>query len=321
MNEGLSVVAILVGIAHSGLRLATPYLYAAIGETFGQRSGVLNLGVEGIMLMGAYSGFFVVFKTGNLWLGLLAAAIVGILMGLLMAFSSVTLQAQQGISGIGLYMFGLGASSLLFKTTLGTIEGVEGFPELHFCLSNLGFSSTYCLSDIPILGEIFLGHSILVYGAFALVPISWWVLNKTTWGLKVRAVGQNPQAADTLGVNVSRIRYMTVMLGSMLAGIAGASLSISLLNIFQEGLTNGQGFIAVALVYFGSWTPVGVLAGALLFSLVNALQLWVQVLGLNLPSDVAVMLPYLLTIIALAFPFRRALQPAALTKPFERGEN
>jgi ABC-type uncharacterized transport system permease subunit len=321
MNEGLSVVAILVGIAHSGLRLATPYLYAAIGETFGQRSGVLNLGVEGIMLMGAYSGFFVVFKTGNLWLGLLAAAIVGILMGLLMAFSSVTLQAQQGISGIGLYMFGLGASSLLFKTTLGTIEGVEGFPELHFCLSKLGFNSTYCLSDIPILGEIFLGHSILVYGAFALVPVSWWVLNKTTWGLKVRAVGQNPQAADTLGVNVNRIRYMTVMLGSMLAGIAGASLSISLLNIFQEGLTNGQGFIAVALVYFGSWTPVGVLAGALLFSLVNALQLWVQVLGLNLPSDVAVMLPYLLTIIALAFPFRRALQPAALTKPFERGEN
>ena len=321
MNEGLSVVAILVGIAHSGLRLATPYLYAAIGETFGQRSGVLNLGVEGIMLMGAYSGFFVVFKTGNLWLGLLAAAIVGILMGLLMAFSSVTLQAQQGISGIGLYMFGLGASSLLFKTTLGTIEGVEGFPELHFCLSSLGFNSTYCLSDIPILGEIFLGHSILVYGAFALVPISWWVLNKTTWGLKVRAVGQNPQAADTLGVNVNRIRYMTVMLGSMLAGIAGASLSISLLNIFQEGLTNGQGFIAVALVYFGSWTPVGVLAGALLFSLVNALQLWVQVLGLNLPSDVAVMLPYLLTIIALAFPFRRALQPAALTRPFERGEN
>lgn len=321
MNEGLSVVAILVGIAHSGLRLSTPYLYAAIGETFGQRSGVLNLGVEGIMLMGAYSGFFVVFKTGNLWLGLLAAAVVGLLMGLLMAFSSVTLQAQQGISGIGLFMFGLGASSLLFKTTLGTVEGVDGFPELHFCLSNLGIDSDFCLSEIPILGEIFLGHSILVYGAFALVPISWWVLNKTTWGLKVRAVGQNPQAADTLGINVNRVRYTTVMLGSMLAGIAGASLSISLLNIFQEGMTNGQGFIAVALVYFGSWTPVGVLAGALLFSLVNALQLWVQVLDLNIPSDVAVMLPYLLTIIALAFPFRRALQPAALTKPFERGEN
>lgn len=321
MNENLTVLAIIVGIAHSGIRLATPYLYAAIGETFAQRSGVLNLGVEGIMLMGAYSGFFVAFKTGSLLLGLLTALLVGGMMGLVMAFISVTLKAEQGISGIGLFLFGLGTSSLLFKTTLGTVEGVNGFPQLKFCLASLGLSSDFCLADIPVIGEIFLHHSILVYGAFALVPLAWWVLNKTTWGLNIRAVGQNPQAADSLGVNVARVRYCTVTLGGMLAGMAGASLSISLLNIFQEGLTNGQGFIAVALVYFGSWTPVGVLVGALLFSLVNALQLWVQVLGLNIPSDVAVMLPYLLTILALAFPFKRALQPTALTRPFERGEN
>ena len=321
MQEELSVLAILVGIAHSGLRLATPYLYAAIGETFAQRSGVLNLGVEGIMLMGAYSGFYAVFQTESLILGLIVAGTVGMLMGLAMAFISVTLQAEQGISGIGLYMFGLGASSLLFKTTLGTVEGVNGFATINMCMSSIGLNSDFCLSEIPILGEIFLGHNILVYGAFALVPVSWWIINKTTLGLKIRAVGQNPQAADTLGVSVARIRYFTVMVGGMLAGIAGASLSISLPNIFQEGMTNGQGFIAVALVYFGSWTPVGVLGGALLFSLINALQLWVQVLDLNLPSDVAVMLPYLLTIIALAFPFKRALQPAALTRPFKRGEN
>ncbi|MFN8458553.1 MAG: ABC transporter permease [Anaerolineae bacterium] len=316
MNENLTFLAVMVGIIHSGIRLATPYLYAAIGETFAQRSGVLNLGIEGIMLMGAFSGFYVLFQTGSPFLGLLAAAAVGALLGLAMAFISVTLKAEQGISGIGLFMFGLGASSLLFKTTLGTIEGVEGFGELKFCLS-----SNFCLSQIPVIGEIFFSHSLMVYGAFALVPLSWWVLNKTTLGLKIRAVGQNPQAADTLAVNVDRVRYFTVTLGGLLAGVAGASLSISLLNIFQEGMTNGQGFIAVALVYFGSWTPFGVLLGAMLFSLINALQLWVQVLGLNLPSDVAVMLPYLLTIIALAFPFRRALQPAALTKPFERGQN
>ncbi|MCL4297713.1 MAG: ABC transporter permease [Anaerolineae bacterium] len=316
MNENLTVLAIIVGIAHSGLRLATPYLYAAIGEMFAQRSGVLNLGVEGIMLMGAYSGFYVLFQTGSPLLGLLAAAAVGALLGLAMAFISVTLKAEQGISGIGLFMFGLGISSLLFKTTLGTVEGVDGFGELNFCLTD-----TFCLSQIPVIGEIFFRHSVMVYGAFALVPLAWWVLNKTTLGLKIRAVGQNPQAADSLGVSVARVRYFTVTLGGLLAGVAGASLSISLLNIFQEGMTNGQGFIAVALVYFGSWTPFGVLGGALLFSLVNALQLWVQVLGLNLPSDVAVMLPYLLTIIALAFPFRRALQPAALTKAFERGQN
>lgn len=321
MTEELGLLAILVGIAHSGIRLATPYLYASIGEMFAQRSGVLNLGVEGMMLMGAFSGFYAAFTTGNLWVGLLTAAVVGALMGLAMAFVSVTLQAVQGISGIGFFLFGLGASSLLFKVLLGTVEGVDGFSELHFCLSGLGSTSDFCLSQIPVFGEIFLGHSILVYAAFALVPVAWWVLNKTTWGLKIKAVGQNPEAADTLGVNVVRVRYFTVTLGGLLAGIAGASLSISLLNIFQEAMTNGQGFIAVALVYFGSWTPFGVLAGAMLFSLVNALQLWAQVLGLNIPSDVAVMLPYLLTIVVLAFPFRRAMQPAALTKPYERGES
>jgi simple sugar transport system permease protein len=273
------------------------------------------------MLMGAFSGFYAAFITGNLLLGLLAAALVGALMGLGMAFISVTLKAEQGISGIGFYMFGLGASSLLFKVLMGTVEGVNGFPALHFCLSGTDPDSGFCLSEVPILGEIFLGHNILVYIAFLLVPVAWWVLNKTVWGLNIRAVGQNPQAADTLGVNVARIRYATVTFGGLMAGIAGASLSISLINIFQEGMTNGLGFIAVALVYFGSWTPVGVLGGAMLFSLINALQLWVQVLGLNIPSDVAVMMPYLLTIIVLAFPFKRSLRPAALTRPFERGES
>ncbi len=317
MNNGdLTTLTIVVGILHSGIRLATPYLYAAIGEMFSQRSGVLNLGVDGIMLMGAFFGFFTVFKTGSLLLGVLAAALIGGLMGLILCVVSITYQAEQGISGIGLFMFGLGASSLLFKTMLGTVEGIQGFSELNFCLTD-----SFCLAEVPVIGDIFFHHSLMTYGAFALVPLAWWVLNKTTWGLKVRSVGQNPEAADSLGVNVIQVRYTAVTLGGVLAGIAGASLSISLLGIFQENLTNGMGFIAVALVYFGSWKPLGVLAGALLFSTVNALQLWVQVLNLNIPSDVAVMLPYLLTIIALALPFRRALQPAMLTKPFTRGEN
>ena len=315
MNE-LTAMAILLGILHSGIRLATPYLFAALGETFSQRSGVLNLGTEDIMLIGAFFGFYVTFVTQNPCLGVMAAAFRGVLMRLLMAIVSITFQAEQGISGIGLSLFGLGVSSLLFKTMLGTVEGVQGFNELKFCVSD-----TFCLADVPVVGDIFFSHSILTYAAFLLVPISTYVLNKTTWGLKVRSVGQNPEAADSLGVSVKRIRYTAVMLGSALAGIGGASLSISLLGIFQENMTNGIGFIAVALVYFGGWSPVGVMLGALLFSSVNALQLWVQVLDLPIPSDVAVMLPYVLTIVALAIPFRRSLQPAALTKPYERGEN
>jgi len=304
----LSVVA---GILTSAIRLATPYLYAAIGESFSQSSGVVNLGVDGIMLISAYASFFIVLNTGNIWLGLLAAIVVGLLMGLLMSFISVTLKAEQGISGIGLYMFGLGLSSLLFKTTIGTVKTVTGFQPVKIPL----------LGDIPIVGAIFFQHSLLVYGAFLLVPLAWWVMEKTTWGLRIKSVGQNPAAADSLGVNVDRVRYVSVCIGAILAGIAGASLSISLLNLFQDNLTAGQGFIAVALVYFGGWKPVGILWGALLFSSVNAFQLWMQVLGVNIPSDVAIMLPYLLTIAALAVTINRVRQPAALNKPFERGES
>ena len=309
MSE-LLTLPVLLGIAYSGIRLATPYLYAAIGEMFTERAGVVNLGVDGIMLMGAYAAFFVGMNTGNLWLGLLAAAVTGLLMGLLMSFISINLQAEQGISGIGLYLFGLGLSSLLFKKTLGSVESISGFQPVKIPL----------LGDLPLIGEVFFNHNVLVYSAFLLVPLAWWVLNRTTLGLKIRAVGVKPEAADSLGVNVTRIRYFTVSLGGVLAGIAGASLSIALINLFQENMTSGQGFIAIALVYFGGWSPFGVLAGALLFSFVNALQLWIQVKGINLPSDIAVMLPYILTIAALAVG-RRARQPAALSKPFERGEN
>jgi simple sugar transport system permease protein len=271
---------------------------------------VLNLGVDGIMLMGAYAGFYAASTTGDPWLGLLAAILVGGLMGLAMAFISVTLKAEQGISGIGIYLFGLGMSDLLFQKTLGSVETVRGFAPIRIPL----------LGNIPVLGGIFFDHNILVYGAFALVPLSWFILNKTTWGLKIKAVGQNPAAADALGVSVNLVRYLTVTMGGVLAGIGGASLSIALLNVFQQNLTYGMGFIAVALVYFGGWNPVGVLFGSLLFSSVNALQLWVQVLGIPIPAEYATMMPYVLTILALVIAVRKVNQPAALTKTFDRGE-
>lgn len=301
---------VIVGILTSGIRLATPYLYAGIGETFGQRSGVLNLGVEGQMLLGAFAAFYVTYSTGSLGLGLLAAIIVGAAMGLAMAFVTVNLHAVQGISGIGFYLFGLGMSELLFKMLLGTVETVKGFPPLHIPF----------LSKIPYIGEIFFQQNLMVYGAFLLVPVASFVLNKTTLGLKIRSVGENPEAADSLGVSVARVRYFTVIVGGILSGIAGASLSIALLNVFQQNMTSGMGFIAVALVYFGGWRPWGVLGGALLFSMVNSLQLWMQVLDVNIASELAVMLPYVLTIVVLVVSVSRVRSPSALTKPFERDE-
>lgn len=260
------------------------------------------------MLLGSFAAFYVAFNTGSLWLGLLAAILVGAAMGLAMAYVTVNLRAQQGISGIGFYLFGLGMSELLFQILMGTVETAQGFPKVYIP----------GLSDIPGIGEIFFSQNVLVYGAFLLVPLSSFVLNKTTLGLKIRAVGENPDAADSLGVSVARIRYFTIILGGALSGIAGASLSIALLNVFQQNMTSGLGFIAVALVYFGGWKPLGVLWGALLFSMVNSLQLWIQVLGIPIPSDIAVMMPYVLTILVLIASVSRVRSPSALSKPFER---
>jgi len=310
MISDLFSATVLIGILASGIRLATPYLYAAMGETFGQRSGVLNLGVEGQMLLGAFAAFYVSLVTGNLWLGILAAMFVGALMGLAMAYVTVNLQAEQGISGIGFYLFGLGLSDLLFQKMLGSVETVKGFPKVVIP----------GLTELPVLGEIFFNHNILVYGAYLLVPVGWFVLNRTTLGLKIRAVGENPEAADSLGVSVAGVRYFTIILGGILSGVAGASLSTALLNVFQQNMTSGLGFIAVALVYFGGWRPWGVLGGALLFSLVNSLQLWIQVLNIPIPSDIAIMMPYILTILVLVLTVSRVRAPSALTKPFTRSE-
>ena len=308
MLTELLQASVLIGILHSGIRLATPYLFAALGAGPHDRDMTHHPGVEGIMLMGAISAFYVVFETGNLMLGILAAIFVGALMGVLMSVISVTYQAEQGISGIGLYLFGLGLSSLLFRVLIGSVVSVTGFQELHIPV----------LSDIPVIGEIFFQHNLLVYAAYLMVPVVWFLFDKTTLGLKIRSVGQNPQAADSLGVSVNRVRYFGVIFGAAMAGVAGASLSIGTLNVFQENMTNGIGFIAVALVYFGGWRPLGVLFGSLLFATVSAMQIWGQVIGLNIPSDLMVMLPYVLTIVVLIFSSGQIRQPAALNKPFER---
>lgn len=312
MISDLFTTTVLIGILTSGIRLATPYLFASIGEMFGQRSGVLNLGVEGMMLMGAFAAFYFTITMGNPWLGLLAAVIVGGLMGLAMAVISVTLQAEQGISGIGVYLFGLGMSDLLFQKTIGTVETVSGFRPVFIP----------GLSTLPFIGPIFFQQSIIVYLAYLLVPVAWYIMYRTTLGLKIRAVGENPAAADALGVSVTRTRYVTVTIGGILAGVAGASLSIALLNVFQQNLTSGIGFIAVALVYFGGWRPYGVLFGALLFSMVNALQLWIQALNIPIPfdaSELLIMMPYVLTIVVLIFSAGRVRKPTALGTPYERG--
>ena len=302
---------IIVATIASGIRLATPFLLASLGEALGQRSGVLNLGVDGVMLLGAFGAYYAVLQTGNLYYGLMVGIGLGLTIGLFYAFITVNLRAQQGVSGIGIYLFGLGMSDLLFQKPVGTPK-----PILPFMPLDIPY-----LSQLPILGEMLFQHSLIVYLAFGLVPIMTFVLKRTTYGLNVRATGENPEAADSLGVNVSLIRYSTLIAGNGLAGLAGAALAIEM-GIFQQNLTNAMGFIAIALVYFGAWSPKGVMIGSLVFGLVQAIVLQFKTFGIipRSASDLAAMAPALITILALIVVAKRIRQPSALTKPYVRGE-
>ncbi|HVO44155.1 MAG TPA: ABC transporter permease [Aggregatilineales bacterium] len=304
----------VVLIASQGVAASASYLYAALGEAFGQRAGIYNLGLDGVMLMGAFTAYYAVLSGQSPIVGVAVAALTGAAMGLLMAFVSVTLKAEQGISGIGLYMLGLGLSTMLFNALVKTPLPISG-----------GFRDAPVpgLSSIPILGPILFDQTVMVYGALLLVPISWSVLNRTTLGLNIRAVGQNPQAADAMGVNVTLVRYLAVTFGGLMGGVGGASLSIAQTNIFQQNMTNGIGFIAVALVYFGGWSPVGIMFGTLLFSVVTTLQLWVQTYNIPISPSVVNMLPNIVTILSLAVAayFYRAQAPSALGKPYYRDES
>ena len=303
--------SILTATVATGIALAAPFLIAALGETIGQRSGVINLGVDGIMLLSAFAGYYTALRTQSLPTAIVVGITVGALLGLVTAVVSVTLKAQQGISGIGVYLFALGFSDLLFLKLVGTPEPISQLHALGVPL----------LDRIPTVGGMFFRQNVLVYVAFLLVPVVAFVLNRTTYGLNVKAAGENPAAADSVGVSVTLVRYSAVIVGSTLAGLAGATLLIET-GIFQENLTQGAGFIAVALVYFGAWRPAGVMAGALLYGLTAAVILAWKGLGI-IPlsvSDLASTAPAAITVLALLMVARRFRQPAALGKPYERGD-
>lgn len=304
-------VSVMVATVASGIRLATPYLFAALGETLGQRSGVLNLGVDGVMLLGAFFAYWTSLETKNLWLAVLAGMAVGLVMGAVYAIVTLVFESEQGISGIGIYLFGLGFSELLYRQKVGTPLPTRSLSDWRIPL----------LGRIPKAGDMFFDHSLLVYVAVALVPLLALVINHTRFGLNVRAVGETPEAADTMGVSVAATRTATILVANMLAGVGGAALALEV-GIFQQNLTNGIGFIAVALVYFGSWRPLGVLAGAVLYGLLTASVNQLKTLGIvsGSTASLTTAAPAVLTILALVvIARRRAEQPAALTLPFTRG--
>ncbi len=301
----------IVSLTAATLRVATSILLATIGETYTERAGVLNLGIEGTMFFGAFIGFYVADVSGSLWSGLLAAILSGIVAGLLMAVFSVSFGVNQHVSGLGLTLLLSGLALYAFRLQYGgraTPPSIEPFPQLR------------PFGDLPILGPLSEQYLLTYLTFLVIVPLSWWILYRTDFGLKLRAVGENPEAVDAAGVNVYAVRYAALAIGGGLMAAGGAFLSLAQLGAFTHGIVSGRGWVAIALVIFGNWDPLKVTLGSLIFGGTFALQLRLQAMGLQLPIpyETFLALPYLVTILALVLAGRNASYPAALLKPYRR---
>lgn len=304
-----ALLATVVAIFASTVAAATPLLYAALGELVCEKSGMLNLGVEGMMLIGAVTAFGVGLSTGSLLLGTLAGAFAGLGLALVFAFLTITLQANQVATGLALTLFGVGLSSFVGKAFVG--QPITPAPALDLP----------GLSELPFLGPLLLQFNALVYGSIALLFAVRWFLTRSHWGLVLRAVGESAEIAHSIGHPVVRVRYAAVLFGGACSGVAGAYLSLALTPMWVEAMSAGRGWIALALVVFATWKPLRLLLGAYLFGGVTVLQLYAQGFGVRLPSEFLSMLPYLATILVLVLICRDGRlillnQPAALGRPF-----
>ncbi|MEL7608230.1 MAG: ABC transporter permease [Bacillota bacterium] len=291
------------------IRMAVPIFIAALGLVYSECAGVVNIGAEGIMLIGALAGFVGSWLTGSPWIALLIAMAAGALVGAFFAFMVVSVRANQTVVGVGLNIFGSGITVTLNRLIFGMNmqqPRVNSFSNLQIPV----------LSDIPVVGDIFFKHNILVYIMVAALILANYVLFKTRLGLKIRAVGEQPKACDTLGINVYRIRYGTILYSTMMCALAGAYMSLAQLSLFIEGMVSGRGFIALAAVVFGKWKPAGVLLAALVFGAGEALQIKLQTLQTGIPYQFAQMVPYLLTIFALVGVVGKSTAPLASGQPY-----
>ncbi len=304
----------LLNILVATIAAGTPFVYAALGELIVEKSGVLNLGVEGMMLVGAISGFITMAKTGSLFLAVSCGMMAGALMALIFAVLTLTLMANQVASGLALTIFGSGLSA--FMGMEYTSVALQGVSKLHIPF----------ISDIPILGRLFFSHDILIYLSLLLLAGVLWFLHKSRAGLILKAIGENPKSGHALGFHVIGIRYLAVVFGGAMAGLGGVYLAVAYTPMWAEGMVAGRGWVALALVVFATWRPVRVLIGAYLFGGVTIAQFHVQGFGLEIPSQFLSMLPYLATIIVLVLISRdkkliRLNSPASLGITFHPERN
>lgn len=307
MSDFLSLFGI--GLFAATIRMSTPLILGGVGAVFSERSGIMNLGIEGTMLMGAFAAAITSLVTGSPWLGVLGGAVVGGLIGLLHAFMCIRFKANQTVIGTGINILAMGIPPLILAAIWGNPGSTPTVPTLK--PMTIPF-----LVDIPVVGGIIGRQNPLTYLALISVPLAAFFLFKTKTGLRIRAVGEYPLAADTLGVNVYGLQYFSVVLCGVLAGIGGAYLSICQVSMFVKGMTNGRGFMAMAAMIFGNWKPGGVLIASLLFGFADSLQMSLQTAGWGIPTDLLLTLPYVITIIALAGFVGKAVAPKQVGKPY-----
>jgi simple sugar transport system permease protein len=309
MPSYLFEITFYMALMAASIRIAAPLIFAAVGEAFAERAGVVNIGLEGTMLLGAWAAFMATYSTGSSLVGVAAAVVAGMLLTLILAYVCISRGANQIIAGIVLNIFAVGATTLVFRQTfrltLPSITSLKPYP-------------LPLLSEIPLVGAALFRHTLLVYAAFLVVPLAAFVIYRTHLGLCMRAAGEHPAAVDAAGVDVMRVRYAATILCGALGGLAGAALSIGQLNQFTDNLTAGRGFIALAICLLGRWDPVRVMFASLLFAGADALQLRLQVLGFAVPKEVLGMIPYLLAIAAMAVLVGRLHMPAAMARPYLR---
>lgn len=298
-----------IGLFAATIRMSTPLILGGVGAVFSERSGIMNLGIEGTMLMGAFAAAITSLLTGNAWLGVLGGAVVGGLIGLLHAFMCIRFKANQTVIGTGINILAMGIPPLILAAVWGNPGSTPSVPTLK-AITIPG------LVNIPIIGDIIGKQNPLTYLALLVVPAAAFFLFKTKTGLRIRAIGEYPLVADTLGVKVFALQYMSVVLCGVLAGIGGAYLSICQVSMFVKGMTNGRGFMAMAAMIFGNWKPGGVLIASLLFGFADSLQMSIQTAGWGIPTDLLLCLPYVITIIALAGFVGKAVAPKQVGKPY-----
>jgi simple sugar transport system permease protein len=308
----IPLIPFFIAVISIGISYTTIYLIASLGEIFSEKAGVLNLSLEGVMAMGAFLGYVFSFISGNPYFGLVGGLVAGLILGLLFAFISITIGVNQVLAGLSVWLVGMGLSDFIYTISFGRTSYLITVPKLPTV-------PVPYLSGIPIIGQMLFDHTLVDYAAYLSVPLLWYIMFRTNFGLKIISVGENPRAADSLGINVNRIRYIMVLFDSSMAGLSGSMISLTA-GLYQVGMIAGRGWIAIGIAAFSGLNPAYGLLASLIFGVVSAFGPSLMIVGYRIPYEFLDMTPFIALLVVVMMISKRMLMPSALGKPYKREE-